>query len=233
MRNAAKEELRKVEELEYGLSIEKFLHTQFIKIGIVVGILMGVLGIFAIYEGIELSRYKTQEYQMSQQMQAVISVIVIGVIVVAGILLVDILLNRIALKTIGRIGNSVQVMDEAMGRLADGNLKGEITYKGNDEFSNMMANAGKAMHELKKYVNDISQSLQQMSDKNFNIGIEENYIGDFAEIRTSMLSIIDSLNVTMFEMRSSFTQVRDGADSLAMTAQSMADGAEPAGKIYP
>ena len=56
--------------------------------------------------------------------------------------------------------------------------------------------------------------------------VEQEYIGDFAEIRTSMLSIIDSLNVTLYEMRSSFMQVRDGADSLAETAQSMADGAE-------
>lgn len=226
MSSVMKEDIRKVEQLENGLSIAKFLHAQFIKIGFVVGIFMGLLGIFAVYEGIELSRYRVEEYRMSRQAQIILTAVIIGVVVIAGILLIDILLNRIARKVIRRIGDSVQVMDDAMGRLANGNLGEEITYSGQDEFSNMMVNARKAMHELKKYISDISQSLQQMSDKKFNIGIEEEYIGDFAEIRSSLLSIIESLNTTMSEMRSSFSQVRDGADSLAMTAQSMADGAE-------
>lgn len=222
----AKEKITKVEQLGQELSIEKFLHVQFIKIGFVVGILMGMLGIFAVYEGIQLSGYRTQDAQLSQSARTTLSVVIIGAVVIAGILLVDGLLNRIARKTIKRINGSIQVMDDAMGRLADGNLKDEITYSGHDEFSNMMANAKRAMQELTKYITDISHSLQLMSDKKLNISIDDTYIGDFAKIRTSLLCIIESLNATMLEMRASFSQVRDGADSLAETAQSMADGAE-------
>jgi len=60
--------------------------------------------------------------------------------------------------------------------------------------------------------------------------IEEEYIGDFAQIHTSLLDIIESFNSTMFEMRTAFTQVRDGASSMADTAQSMANGAEQQSK---
>lgn len=226
VKKEAREEMKREETVGKEQSIEKFLHVQFIKIGFVVGILMGVLGIFAIYEGIELTKYKSQEFQVSRQMQMTLSVIVIGVVVVAGILLVDGLLNVIARKTIKRINGSVQVMDETMSKLADGKLEDGISYSRQDEFSNMMTNAKKAMQELKRYINDISQTLLKISEKKLDIGIDEEYVGDFVEIRTSLLSIIDSLNVTMLEMRMSFSQVRDGADSLAETAQSMADGAE-------
>lgn len=225
-----KEERKSIEQMKNELSIERFLHAQFIKIGFVVGILMGLLGIFAGYEGIQLTKYQSQQFQSDPQMQATLTIVIIGVVVIAGILLIDILLNRIARKTIRRIQDSVKVMDTAMDRLADGKLGDEIAYHRRDEFSNMMENAKKSMHELQKYIGDISKTLSQISDKKLDIGIEQEYIGDFAQIRTSLLSIIESLNATMLEMRASFTQVRDGADSLAETAQAMADGAEQQSK---
>ena len=213
-----KEERKSIEQMKNELSIERFLHAQFIKIGFVVGILMGLLGIFAGYEGIQLTKYHSQQFQLSPQMQGALNVVIISIAVIAGILLVDILLNRIARKTIRRIQDSVKVMDSAMDSLADGKLGDEITYHRRDEFSNMMENAKKSMHELQEYIGDISRTLSQISDKKLDIGIEHEYIGDFAQIRTSLLSIIESLNTTMLEMRASFTQVRDGADSLAGTA---------------
>ncbi len=42
-------------------TIERYLHKNFIKIGFVVGIILGILGIFAIYEGVVLSQYKLAE----------------------------------------------------------------------------------------------------------------------------------------------------------------------------
>ena len=39
-----KEERKSIEQMKNELSIERFLHAQFIKIGFVVGILMGLLG---------------------------------------------------------------------------------------------------------------------------------------------------------------------------------------------
>ena len=46
------------------------------------------------------------------------------------------------------------------------------------------------MLELKKYISSISDTLHQMSEKNLNVKIEEEYIGDFAKIRTSLLSVM-------------------------------------------
>lgn len=230
MKNELKEKKGKVKQVVNQVTIKKFLHAQFIKIGVVIGILMTALGIFAIYEGVQLAKFKSQNFKTSVGTQTTLTIVLISAAVVAGILLVDKLLNIIALKTIKRISEPVTIMDEAMGKLANGNLENQIVYDRNDEFTNMMTNTKNAMLELKKYIGNISDTLQQMSEKNMNVGIEEEYIGDFAEIRTSLLNIADSLNITISEMRTSFTQVRDGADSLAETAQAMADGAEQQSK---
>lgn len=215
-----------INEVGRQMTIKKYLHTQFIKIGIIVGCILGVLGVFAIYEGLQLTALKADTYGTSPGTQRVLTIVLIGGVVIISILVIDKILNRIALKTIDRISNPVGIMDEAMGRLAVGNLNAQIEYGVSDEFANMMTNTSFAMVELKKYIDNISATLQQIEDKNVDISIEEEYVGDFAEIRTALLSIIDSLNEMLGEMRVSFTQVRDGAGSLAETAQSMADGAE-------
>lgn len=229
--NIVKKELKEnVTQMKDQMSIRQFLHVQLIKTGFVVGILMSILGIFAIYEGIQLVKLKSEEYRISKGVQITFTILLISVIVIASILLVDILLNRIARNVIKRIGDPVNIMDEAMGELASGNLENQIIYNTKDEFYNMIVNTKKAMLELKKYIGSISDTLHQMSEKNLDIKIEEEYIGDFAQIHTSLLDIIESFNSTMFEMRTAFTQVRDGASSMADTAQSMANGAEQQSK---
>ncbi len=229
--NIVKKELKEnVTQMKDQMSIRQFLHVQLIKTGFVVGILMSILGIFAIYEGIQLVKLKSEEYRISKGVQITFTILLISVIVIASILLVDILLNRIARNVIKRIGDPVNIMDGAMGELASGNLENQIIYNTKDEFYNMIVNTKKAMLELKKYIGSISDTLHQMSEKNLDIKIEEEYIGDFAQIHTSLLDIIESFNSTMFEMRTAFTQVRDGASSMADTAQSMANGAEQQSK---
>lgn len=218
--------MKQIEDLKTQLSIKKFLHAQFIKIGAIVGVVLGVLGIFTIYLGVELSEKNAGKYNMSVGTQNVITIAIVLVIVVGCILMIDLFLRRVVVKTIRRISEPVEVMDEAMRKLANGTLDENIEYNNSDEFTNIIQNTSRAMSELKKYVGNISDTLLQMSEKNMNIGIDEEYVGDFVEIRTSMLNIIDSLNETLSQMRTSFTQVRDGAGSLAETAQEMADGAE-------
>lgn len=202
--------VKRTGDLGKQMSIKKFLHAQFIKIGAIVGVVLAVLGIFTIYLGVELSEKNADKYNTSVGTQIVFTVAIVVVIVVGCILLVDLFLRRIVVKTINRISEPIQVLDEAIGKLASGTLDENIEYTNSDEFTNIIENTSRAMSELKKYVGNISDTLLQISEKNMNIGIDEEYVGDFVEIRTSMLNIIDSLNEMLSQMRTSFTQVRDG-----------------------
>jgi methyl-accepting chemotaxis protein len=207
------------------LTLEKYLHKHFIRVGVIAGTILGLVGLFAIYEGVELSKYKTVA-GVSQGEAIALTVILIGAIVVASIVMMDIFLGKIARQTIARIGEPIEVMDNAMQELSMGNLDTKINYRYADEFANMMVNAEKATTELRKYINNISYTLAQISNKNIDIDRGEEYIGEFVAIQNSMMGIVDSLNETFMEMRAAFGQVRDGADSLASAAQAMAEGAE-------
>lgn len=225
--NSVHRELKsRKEKVVKQLTIHKYLHIQFIKLGFVVGVALVLLGAFAAFEGIKLTQYEAGKYKTSQGFQIALTIALVSVVVIVIIVLIDRVLSRVVKKILLRIGEPVQIMDEVMSNLAKGKLEDDFSYDMEDEFSNMVSNAGSAVRELKKYIDNITDTLHQMEERNMDVTVDQEYIGDFAEIRTSLLSIIDSLNVTLYEMRASFMQVRDGADSLAETAQSMADGAE-------
>lgn len=225
--NSVHRELKsRKEKVVKQLSIHKYMHIQFIKLGFVVGVALVLLGAFAAFEGVKLTQYEAGKYKTSQGFQITLTIALVSVVVIAIIVLIDRVLSRVVKKIVLRIGEPVQIMDEVMSNLAKGKLEDDFSYDMEDEFSNMVSNAGSAVRELKKYIDNITDTLHQMEERNMDVTVDQEYIGDFAEIRTSLLSIIDSLNVTLYEMRASFMQVRDGADSLAETAQSMADGAE-------
>lgn len=216
---------KQVQQVKKQLTIRNYMHMQFLRIGFAVSGVVGVLALIGIYEGIVLAKEDTR-FDLATENKIAIIVGVILAIVVISIVGVDLFLNKIAKQVIRRVKEPIDIMDHAMDELAKGNLDTKIEYQMQDEFVNMMGNTNFAMQELKRYVDDISMNLKQISAKDIDLKEVQNYIGDFAEIKDSMVEIISSLNTTLREMKESFGEVCDGADTLAQSAQSMADGAQ-------
>ena len=216
---------KQVQQVKKQLTIRKYMHMQFLRIGFAVSGVVGVLALIGIYEGILLAKEDTR-FDLATENKIAIIVGVILAIAVISIVGVDLFLNKIAKQVIRRVKEPIDIMDHAMDELAKGNLDTKIEYQMQDEFVNMMGNTNFAMQELKRYVDDISMNLKQISAKDIDLKEVQNYIGDFAEIKDSMVEIISSLNTTLKEMKESFGEVCDGADTLAQSAQSMADGAQ-------
>lgn len=216
---------KQVQQVKKRLTIRKYMHMQFLRIGFAVSGVVGVLALIGIYEGILLAKEDTR-FDLATENKIAIIVGVILAIVVISVVGVDLFLNKIAKQVIRRVKEPIDIMDHAMDELAKGNLDTKIEYQMQDEFVNMMGNTNFAMQELKRYVDDISMNLKQISAKDIDLKEVQNYIGDFAEIKDSMVEIISSLNTTLKEMKESFGEVCDGADTLAQSAQSMADGAQ-------
>ena len=216
---------KQVQQVKKRLTIRKYMHMQFLRIGFAVSGVVGVLALIGIYEGILLAKEDTR-FDLATENKIAIIVGVILAIVVISIVGVDLFLNKIAKQVIRRVKEPIDIMDHAMDELAKGNLDTKIEYQMQDEFVNMMGNTNFAMQDLKRYVDDISMNLKQISEKDIDLKEVQNYIGDFVEIKDSMIEIISSLNTTLKEMKESFGEVCDGADTLAQSAQSMADGAQ-------
>lgn len=207
-------------------TIEWFLRSQFIKIGFVAGILIGLLGLFSISQGVQLAKLQSYSGQMSVGGKIALTVAIVLVIMISSILFIDFQLVKMAKQTIARVSEPVMIMDSVMNELSVGNLDKKTNYVINDEFAHMMSNADFATDELKKYISNISDTLQRICDKNLDFEITEEYLGEFEAIRQAMLEIADSLNGTILEIRSAFGQVQEGAESLSGAAQAMAEGAE-------
>lgn len=216
---------KQVQRVKKQFTIRKYMHMQFLRIGFAVSGVVGVLALIGIYEGILLAKEDTR-FDLATENKIAIIVGVILAIAVISIVGIDLFLNKIAKQVIRRVKEPIDIMDHAMDELAKGNLDTKIEYQMQDEFVNMMGNTNFAMQELKRYVDDISMNLKQISAKDIDLKEVQNYIGDFAEIKDSMVEIISSLNTTLKEMKESFGEVCDGADTLAQSAQSMADGAQ-------
>ncbi|CDD34872.1 methyl-accepting chemotaxis protein signaling domain protein [Roseburia sp. CAG:309] len=216
---------KQVQQVKKQLTIHKYMHMQFLRIGFAVSGVVGVLALIGIYEGVLLAKEDTK-FDLATGAKIAIIVGVILAIVVISIAGVDLFLNKIANQVIRRVKEPIDIMDHAMDELAKGNLDAKIEYQMQDEFVNMMENTNFAMQELKRYIDDISMNLKQISAKDIDLEEVQKYIGDFAEIEDSMTEILSSLNTTLKEMKESFGQVCDGADTLAQSAQSMADGAQ-------
>ena len=216
---------KQVQQVKKRLTIRKYMHMQFLRIGFAVSGVVGVLALIGIYEGILLAKEDTRFDLATENIIAIIVGVILAIVVIS-VVGVDLFLNKIAKQVIRRVKEPIDIMDHAMDELAKGNLDTKIEYQMQDEFVNMMGNTNFAMQELKRYVDDISMNLKQISEKDIDLKEVQNYIGDFVEIKDSMIEIISSLNTTLKEMKESFGEVCDGADTLAQSAQSMADGAQ-------
>lgn len=64
------------------LTIHKYLHIQFIKLGFVVGFALVLLGAFAAFEGIKLTQYEAEKYNTSQGLQITLTIALVSVVVI-------------------------------------------------------------------------------------------------------------------------------------------------------
>ena len=210
----AEKAAKKVKDIKKNLSVEKYLKGQFLKIGIVVGILLMMLGAFAGYEGIVVAKHNTA-IGLDDGTRVVVMTAVLAAFVIFSVVGLCIYLQKISKNTINRIKEPVGIMDEMMSALAEGNLIVKTGYEYNDEFAKMIKNGDSAVEELKKYVSSISETMENMSNKNMDMQVNEEYVGEFESISRSMKAIVDSLNNTFSELKMAFSQVKSGAVSLA------------------
>ena len=73
-------------------------------------------------------------------------------------------------------------------------------------------------------IKEISESLQKIANGNLTVTLKESYIGAYAPIETSIITILDNLNSTLAEVKSTVDQVSLGAEQISTSAMFLADG---------
>jgi Methyl-accepting chemotaxis protein len=118
--------------------------------------------------------------------------------------------------------------------LSSGNLKIESKYDSRDEMGEMSLNLTNAIEMLVSYINDITNTLEQLGNGNLDIhsNTSISYIGDFAPIQKSIKNIIVSLNTIFLNMHQSISSIFNSSEHLSLTAQTLSEGsADQAGTV--
>jgi len=99
------------------------------------------------------------------------------------------------------------------------------------ELENKSGEIGKMVESItfmKKNFNDmiseISYVLEQMGCGNYLVKLSKDYVGDFQQIKVSMLRILESTRKTLLTIRGSIQEIDDGSIQLANAAEELKTG---------
>ena len=162
----------------------------------------------------------------------------IGLIIAGIILLVVItwIALRLALVVIKGITEPVEQIEAAAKQLRIGDLShaDDITYEAEDELGNLAKTMRESIHILSDYVKEICDNFEQVAKGDLTKNFDEitDFLGDFANIKTSFVIILKEFNETLNEIKSVSTQVDTGSDEVAGAANDLANGTnEQAGAV--
>ena len=175
------------------------------------------------------------ELDQAKTMANVCTVIIFIVIVAAGlaIAVVTTLIGRIITNS---ITEPVEQIDAAVASLRKGELSNVemLTYESEDEFGDTIRNLKDAMGILADYVSEISVEVKAIAQGDLTRNGDDitDFLGDFSELKTSLLYILKRFNSTLTEISNLAEQVSSNSSEVENASKSLADGAtEQAGVI--
>ena len=175
------------------------------------------------------------ELDQAKTMANVCTVIIFIVIVAAGlaIAVVTTMIGRIITHS---ITEPVEQIDAAVASLRKGELSNVemLTYESEDEFGDTIRNLKEAMGILADYVSEISVEVKAIAQGDLTRNGDDitDFLGDFSELKTSLLYILKRFNSTLTEISNLAEQVSSNSSEVENASKSLADGAtEQAGVI--
>ena len=175
------------------------------------------------------------ELDQAKTMANVCTIIIFVVIVAAGlaIAVVTTLIGRIITNS---ITEPVEQIEAAVASLRKGELSNVemLTYESEDEFGDTIRNLKEAMGILADYVREISVEVKAIAQGDLTRNGDDitDFLGDFSELKESLLYILKRFNSTLAEISNLAEQVSSNASEVENASKSLADGAtEQAGVI--
>ncbi|MCI8580356.1 MAG: HAMP domain-containing protein [Dorea sp.] len=171
---------------------------------------------------IELSEADTKTYETTLQR---------AITATTAVTVVSFIINMIACLSLvtyvmSKIVRPIQVITANSQLLSQGKLDFEIDVPNKDEIGILANSLNQAAKTLSMYISDISVNLNAIARGDLTTEAADfEYVGDFAEIRTSTDVILKQLNETMAQIQTVAVQVGNGADQVSSGAQALAQGA--------
>ena len=175
------------------------------------------------------------ELDQAKTMANVCTVIIFIVIVAAG-LAIAVVTTMIGKIITNSITEPVKQIDAAVASLRKGELSNVemLTYESEDELGDTIKNLKEAMGILADYVSEISVEVKAIAQGDLTRNGDDitDFLGDFSELKVSLLYILKRFNSTLTEISNLAEQVSSNSSEVENASKSLADGAtEQAGVI--
>lgn len=118
----------------------------------------------------------------------------------------------------------IQKVSEQMAVLAGGEFHVELDMEEDEsEVGKMVAAIAFMKKNLLSMISEITQTLEKMGDGNYRIKIEQEYVGEFASIKESLVQIGEKMRETLKTIRGVSGQIDSGSEQLAYAAMDLAE----------
>ncbi len=153
-----------------------------------------------------------------------IAQIAIAVLIIASVI-TYILSHKRSKALIAEIEKDLDILKDAAGEIANGNVHAEIVYDKDNEIGEVASKLREALASLSMYIDKISSTMSTMADGNFDVRFEKDFIGDFISIQTAIESFSGKISDSMDEIVNVSALVSAGAGQLADAGQNLAETA--------
>lgn len=128
---------------------------------------------------------------------------------------------------IGIITNPIKKIIGITNRLAEGELDVDIDVNSNDEIGELAKSIASLTNRLKEYMVYIDESvsvLGEIANGNLVINFKNDYSGEFAKLKDSLIHVSDTLKDTIGQIKDSSEFVNINAEQVSSGAQALAQG---------
>lgn len=155
------------------------------------------------------------------------------VITVAVAILLAIMGIVVLNKRAKEIAIPLQKMTKRMLLLSKGDLESPIeNCSSNNEIEILNTAMSDTIETLRSYVGNISNVTSEMANRNFQVSIDIDYIGNFSTIKTALEEIVVILNKSLSKINENAQRVSESSNAVSSVSQTLASGtSEQAGAV--
>ena len=149
---------------------------------------------------------------------------IIGIVlIVVGIFVVGAYIKRAVSKPLFRLTVLAETLEQGNLGLSMAQDM-EAAIHSNDEIGILAQSFDQTIRRLRNYIGEISHMLESIAEGDLTVQINQEYVGDFARIRTSLNDILEKLDKTISQIVVSSECVSGGAAQMSAAAQGLSQG---------
>ena len=153
------------------------------------------------------------------------TIVIMHITSIVGLSLALICLISLVLYVLRKIVKPILMITRKSKPLQEGHLELDLNYKEKDEMGALAETLEKSMGRIRTYVEDINRMMSQLSSGNFDVEVQEPFIGDFRSIEESLSSFTSSMSSVLANINHAEQKVSGNAAQLSGGAQALAQGA--------